>query len=229
MHTLTVLPSVFIVGLGMWAAERRLLEEPSAYRPLFRRAAVAGLTATVLGAVPLALVYAGAVHLDAPTIALTSYLHKVSGMFGGVGYVALLALAGERLTRRASTTPSRVAYSLSALGTYSLSAYLFQSLAWQTLLPPYTASLASRFGSPLLTALTLAVVVWLLSVLCATWLRRRSITGPAERLLRRLAYGRVPARRTDVDRSGDDQRPAARTRTLSVRNLPAAEVPTETT
>jgi len=229
MHTLTVVPSVFIVGLGMWAAEHRLLEEPSAHRPLFRRAALAGLTAAVLGAVPLALVYAGAVHLDAPTIALTSYLHKVSGMFGGVGYVALLALAGERLTRRASTTPSRVAYSLSALGTYSLSAYLFQSLAWQTLLPPYTASLASRFGSPLLTALTLAVVVWLLSVLCATWLRRRSITGPAERLLRRLAYGRVPARRTDVDRSGDDQRPAARTRTLSVRNLPAAEVPTETT
>ena len=83
----------------------------------------------------------------------------------------------------------RIAGALAALGRRSLSGYLFQSLAWLTLLPPYTLSLASRFGSPLLTALVLAVVVWLASVMAAAWLERRARFGPAEALLRRLVYG----------------------------------------
>lgn len=229
MHTLTVLPSIFIVGLGMWAAERRLLEEPGHHERLFRRVALFGLTAAVLGGLPLALLYAGAVQVDATTLSLASLLHKISGMLGGVGYVALLGLAANRLSRHRRATSSRIADGLAALGERSLSAYLLQSLAWQTLLPLYALSLASRFGSPLLTALVLAVAVWLLSVVAAAWLRRRSWRGPAEVLLRRLAYGPSTARPRGGGQPSDVQRRAAPTRTLSERKVPADAVPTETT
>jgi uncharacterized membrane protein YeiB len=228
LHTLTVVPSIFIVGLGMWAAERRLLENARNHLRLLRSVAIGGLATVVLGGTPLALVYAG-VHVDASTLGLTSYLHKVSGMFGGPGYVALFALIAERLTRGASSTSMRVAESLAALGACSLSAYLFQSLAWQTLLPPYALSLASRFASPLLTALGLAVAVWLLSVLGAASLRRRSWRGPAELLLRSLTYGDAAGHRRDAEPSSDDQGRVVPTRTLSARNVAPAEVPTETT
>jgi hypothetical protein len=41
MHTLTVIPAIFIVSLGMWAAERRLLEDPARHGALLRRIATA--------------------------------------------------------------------------------------------------------------------------------------------------------------------------------------------
>lgn len=205
-HTLTVLPSIFIVAVGMWAAERRVLEDLRSHHLLLRRVALFGLAAAVLGGLPLALVYAGVLQVDASTLSLASVLHKVSGMFGGAGYVALIGLVAERLTRHASARSGRVVVALSALGERSLSAYLFQSLAWQTLLPPYALSLSTRFGSPLLTALTLAVVVWLLSVFAAAWLGRRSWRGPAEVLLRRLTYGAAGAVRRGAEPWSGDQR-----------------------
>ena len=93
MHTLTVLPAIFIVSLGMWAAERRLLEDPARHGALLRRIAIVCLSVAVAGGVPLALVHLGLIHADARTVGLISYLHKVSGMFGGPGYVALFGLA----------------------------------------------------------------------------------------------------------------------------------------
>jgi uncharacterized protein len=188
-HTLTVLPAIFIVALGMWAAERRLLEDPARHDALLRRIAVVCLAVAVGGGVPLALVHLGLVHADARTVGLISYLHKVSGMFGGPGYVALLGILASRLSRNATGAVAPIPGALAALGRRSLSGYLLQSLAWQALLPPYMLSLASRFGSPLLTALVLAVLVWLASVLGAAWLERRARVGPAEAMLRRLAYG----------------------------------------
>jgi len=188
-HTLTVLPAIFIVGLGMWAAERRLLEDPARHSSTLRRIAALCLTVAVAGGAPLALVYLGFVHVNERTLRLISYLHKVSGMFGGPGYVALFGLLAPGLSRDATRAVAPIARALAALGRRSLSGYLFQSLAWQLLLPPYTLSLASRFGSPLLTALVLAVLVWLASVFGAAWLERSERSGPAELLLRRLVYG----------------------------------------
>lgn len=188
-HTLTVIPAIFIVSLGMWAAERRLLEDPARHGAMLRRIAIACLSVVFAGGVPLALVYLGIVHADARTFSLISYLHKVSGMFGGPGYVALFGLLAPWLSQNSTGAVARTTGALAALGKRSLSGYLFQSLAWLTLLPPYTLSLASRFGSPLLTALVVAVIVWLVSVFGAVWLDRHARSGPAEMLLRRLAYG----------------------------------------
>jgi uncharacterized membrane protein YeiB len=228
-HTLTVLPSIFIVALGMWAAERRVLEDLRSHRTLLRRAAVFGLAVTVLGGVPLALVGAGVVRVDASTLGFASYLHKISGMFGGAGYVGLLGLLAARVSSHASPMARRCSEALAALGERSLSGYLFQSLAWQIFLPAYAWALGSRVGTPLLTSLALAVVVWLSSVFAAAWLRRRSLRGPAEVVLRRLTYGRSLTRHRDEGLRDDGQRLPGPTRTLSERKEPVAAVPTETT
>lgn len=191
MHTLTVLPAIFIVALGMWAAERRLLEDPARHGALLRRIAIVCLTVAFAGGLPLALVQLGLVAADARTLGLISLLHKVSGMFGGPGYVALFGLLAPPMSRSATGAVAHITRALGALGGRSLSGYLLQSLAWLTLLPPFTLSLASRFGSPFLTALAVAVLVWLASVLGAVWLERLAWPGPAETLLRRLMYGRA--------------------------------------
>ncbi|OLT24879.1 hypothetical protein BJF83_23680 [Nocardiopsis sp. CNR-923] len=49
---LLVVISVFPFMTGVWAARRRLLEEPDRHRSLLRRLAAGGITAAVLGALP---------------------------------------------------------------------------------------------------------------------------------------------------------------------------------
>jgi uncharacterized protein len=189
-HTATVLPFITIVWLGMWAARHRLLEDAASHRRLLRRVAAAGLGIAVVGGLPLALTSAGLLHADSSTVSLMFLLHQVSGVFAGPGYVALLGLVALRLsqsTPAARTTP--VAGSLAALGERSLSGYLFQSVAWLLLLSPYTLALGQRFGSPMLTAVGIALLIWLATLAGACLLGRRSHPGPAEIVLRRLTYG----------------------------------------
>lgn len=182
-HTATVLPFIFIVWLGIWAARRRVLEDPAAHRTLLRRVAVVCLGVTVLGALPYALVAAGAVRVDPGTLDAMAYLHAGSGMYGGPGYVALFGLIALRFAdRRRGPVVSAVA----ALGQRSLSGYLFQSVAWTVLFAQFTLDL----GGNTYIAFIAAIAVWTVSVLAARGLDKRGDRGPAERLLRRLTYGR---------------------------------------
>jgi uncharacterized membrane protein YeiB len=188
LHTLTVLPFIVIVWLGMWAARRRLLEDPSHVRWL-RRVAATGLGLAVLGGLPLALVGAGMMRAGAAEVGLMLRLQLVSGMFAGPGYVAVFGLVAFGLTRPGAPPIPGVARALASLGRRSLSAYLFQSVAWLLLLSPYTLALGRRFRSPMITAEAVALLVWLATLAGAAALERRSRSGPAESLLRRLTYG----------------------------------------
>ena len=119
-------------------------------------------------------------------------------MFGGPGYAALLGLIALRLSRsRSLRTVNAAVTLLTALGQRSLSGYLFQSVAWLLLFAPYTLALGGRFGSPMLTAVTVGVLVWLASLIGAYLLDRHSNRGPAEILLRRLTYPKQPVRPPD--------------------------------
>ena len=187
-HTLAVVPFIMITWLGMWAARRRILEEPARHRRLLGWTAVAGLGVAVAGGLPAALIGAGWLSVDEPVAGLALLLHGASGMFAGPGYVAVFALIAMRVTR-----PGPVVGALAALGRRSLSGYLFQSVAWLVLLAPYTLALGDRFGSPTAGALIIATAVWLVTVLLARLLDRRDQAGPAEIVLRRLTYG--PRRR----------------------------------
>ncbi|MEU8333566.1 DUF418 domain-containing protein [Micromonospora sp. NPDC048839] len=183
MHTLTVLPFIMIAWLGMWAARRRVLEEPARHRTLLTWTAILGLGLAIAGGLPAALVSAGWLHVDESAASLALLLHGASGMFAGPGYVAVFGLIAMRATRS-----GRVVGALSALGQRSLSGYLFQSVAWLVLLAPFTLALGDRFGSPTVTGLIIAVAVWLATVLMARQLDRRTRPGPAEIVLRRLTY-----------------------------------------
>jgi uncharacterized protein len=185
VHTLTVLPFIVVVWLGIWAAQHRILEHPDQHRGLLRATAVIGLGITFLGALPYALVGAGWMHVDAGTLDRIVYLHNISGEYGGPGYVAVFALLAARLARRTERGPATRA--VVALGQRSLSGYLTQSVVWTVLLMPWTLHLGSH-GSTDTIALAVAVLTWVGSAAAAYALDRRGHVGPAERVLRKLAY-----------------------------------------
>ncbi|GAA1146511.1 DUF418 domain-containing protein [Kribbella jejuensis] len=181
LHLASVLPFIIIVWLGIWAARKQLLENPAAHKTLLTRVAAVCLGLTFVGGLPLALIGAGWIHVDQAAVDSASLLSHVSGMFGGPGYVALFGLLVARI--RKQSLPVRA---ISALGQRSLSGYLFQSVAWMALLAPFTLDL--RFGSTAYTAALVAIGVWIVSVLGAYAMSKRSYRGPAETLLRRLVY-----------------------------------------
>jgi len=56
VHTLSVLPIIVIVWLGIWAGQRRILEHPDRHRPLLYAVALTGLVIALLGGLPYALI-----------------------------------------------------------------------------------------------------------------------------------------------------------------------------
>jgi uncharacterized protein len=190
---LTFLP---VVLLGVVAAHHRVLEEPARHQRLLLGAVLLGLPVAFLGGLPVALASVGYVGIDQGASGAAFSLHGGSGVFAGPGYAALFALLA--LGVRRITTPADFgesarlvrggASALAALGQRSLSGYLIQSVAWILLLSPYSLALGASTGEPTVTAVVVAVVVWLTTVASATALQRRSMPGPAEWLLRRLVY-----------------------------------------
>ena len=171
------------VALGALAARRRLLDEPGRHRQLLARLAMAGLTAAVLGGLPLALAVAGVWTPSTPVLVLAGALHSASGYAGGVGYAALFGLLALRVGERSGG----VGGALRACGQRSLSCYLAQSVAFAALLPAWSLGLGARL-TVAETAL-LAFGVWLVILLVAAASARAGVRGPAEVLLRRLTYG----------------------------------------
>ncbi|GLY25079.1 DUF418 domain-containing protein [Micromonospora sp. NBRC 101691] len=175
--------------LGMWAARRRLLDEPGRHRTLLTRVALVGITVTVVGGAPLALIDARLWTDWSAAAAVPAYaLHSVTGIAGGLGYAALTGLIAHRRT----AAPGRVVTALAACGQRSLTCYLLQSVAFVAIFVPYTGALGGRLGDA--GASAVAVGVWLATVLLADGMRRRGRRGPAETLLRRLSYRPVRPR-----------------------------------
>ena len=164
--------------LGIWAARHRLLEEPGAHRTLLRAAAIGGLAISVAGALPYALVSAGWLSADAGSVDAMGLLSDVTGEYGGVGYVALFGLLAARLR------PSgRLVAPVVALGQRSMTGYLFQSVCWLALFSPWALHLGGTWWP-----LAAAVAVWTGSCAAAQRMSVAGYRGPAEILLRRIAY-----------------------------------------
>ncbi|MBE1486698.1 DUF418 domain-containing protein [Plantactinospora soyae] len=177
--------------LGIWAARRRLLDEPGRHRALLTRVAVAGIVITILGGAPLALMDSQ-IWTDWTTgTAVPVYaLHSVTGIAGGLAYAALAGLIAHRV----ADAPGRVATALAACGQRSLTCYLLQSVGFVALFAPFTLGLGGRLGDA--GAAAVAIGTWLTTVLLAELMRRAGWRGPAEGLLRRLTYAaRRPATR----------------------------------
>ncbi|MFI6579071.1 DUF418 domain-containing protein [Nocardiopsis sp. NPDC050513] len=178
-----VVPTVIL--LGFWAARRRILEEPGRHLVLLRRVAFGGIAAGWLGGLPTALTQTGVLDWS-PGDAL-SMLNATTGMMGGLGYVALIALIAHRIQLR-GREPGPVLTALTATGRRSLSCYLAQSVLCAPLLAAWGLGLAAHLTS--WSMFLFAVGVWLATVVFASTLERAGRRGPAEVLLRRLSYRR---------------------------------------
>ncbi|MBB6546760.1 DUF418 domain-containing protein [Nonomuraea rubra] len=189
---LTVWPFGLVVGglavvpgivLGMWAARRGYLEEPERHRPFLVRATVITISGSVAGSLPAALIQAG-VWADPSSAAVWAAVlaQPLTGYAGGIGMAALVALVAIRAGRRRN----RLTTMVEALGQRSMSLYLFQSIAFLVIFYPYGLGLQDDLG--LAGATLVAIGTWVVSLLLADLMRRVGYRGPAEILLRRLAY-----------------------------------------
>ncbi|WP_454296262.1 DUF418 domain-containing protein [Salana multivorans] len=196
------------VLLGILAARRGLLDEPERHRKQLRRIAVAGLGLGWLGGLVTAGQNLGWWGLAPDVDWAFTMLHTLTGLAGGLGYIALFTLVAARIERRRAARaaqpadaaqPASAAQSassagdgpitsaLAATGKRSLTSYLAQSVLFAPFLCAWGLGLGADLSSWSVTLY--AIGVWLVTVLLAVVLERRSSRGPAETLLRRLAYG----------------------------------------
>ncbi|ACZ83095.1 DUF418 domain-containing protein [Streptosporangium roseum] len=188
ISTIIVVPGMLV---GIWAARRRILDEPERHASLLRRITVIFIGVSVIGRLPAALLAAGAWTTTSAPIGWTiAIAHDLTGYAGGIGMAAAAGLVAIRVRR------GRLITALAALGQRSLTFYLLQSVVWVALFYPFTLGLrddmsfAATFG--------IAIGLWVASVLLAEWMRRAGYRGPAEVLLRRLSYRRpAPASVSD--------------------------------
>ncbi|MEV6817160.1 DUF418 domain-containing protein [Nocardiopsis dassonvillei] len=193
MTPMLVASSVFPFLVGVWAARRRLMEQPELHLGLLRRVAFVGIPVAVVGGLPQALV---ATELWAPEFVLKAgagWLHVLTGYAGGFGYAALIALVAVRLGDRRGP----VVRALVATGQRSMTCYLLQSVGWMVLFAPYALYLAPQLSGT--AAVLVGVAVWLATVVLADLMRRAGIRGPAERLLRWGTYRTVGAEQPEAE------------------------------
>ncbi|SCE02862.1 Uncharacterized membrane protein YeiB [Streptomyces sp. di188] len=171
--------------LGLWAGRRGILEQPERFGALLRVTACAGVGAAVLGAQPVSLMPAGGLPVpDHATLTLIGPLHDATGVLGGLGYAAAVALSAQRLGERRG----KVVEAVAAPGQRSMSCYLAQSVIWALVFTPFVLDLSSDLT--VTTTALLALATWTATVLLAYHPHHKGRRGPFEVLVRRVTYGR---------------------------------------
>ncbi|QOD44838.1 DUF418 domain-containing protein [Clavibacter zhangzhiyongii] len=183
-----------LAAIGVLLGRRGVLEDPVGNLPLLRRLALVGMPVSVLGALPLVVVTVGAVDADPVALYLLGVLHGATGVAGALGLLGIVGWAVAVRAHRGDPAPGPVLGALIAVGRRSMTCYLLQSLLFAILLEPWSLGLGVGAGTARIALI--AVAVWLVTVAVAVALERRGMAGPAERAIRRLAYGRPPARPT---------------------------------
>jgi uncharacterized protein len=188
--------------LGVWAARRRLLDEPQLHRTFLLRVAVLGVGLAAVGGLPWALARAKWWDPSSEAVAmLAGVVQTLTGYAGGVGYAAIAGLIAIRVgsgsgagadadVGAARKRPGPVINALASCGQRSMTCYLLQSVVFVAALAAYGGGLGNRLGFAEIAVL--AIVTWTLTVLLAQGMSRRGYRGPAEVLLRRLTYGAPP-------------------------------------
>ncbi|YCK38469.1 DUF418 domain-containing protein [Actinomadura sp. ATCC 39365] len=177
LGTIDIVPGMM---LGIWAARRRILDEPERHLILLRRVTAICLGVALVGRLPGALLLSGVWTPPVPWAAVLA--HTLTGQAGGIGLAALMGL----IATRSRLGPLSAA--LAALGRRSLTFYLFQSAVFLVLFYPFTLGLSDDVGFA--AAFGIALAVGAVSIVLANWLHRTGRRGPMEVLLRRLTYGR---------------------------------------
>jgi uncharacterized membrane protein YeiB len=175
-------PMVILVLLGIRLGRKGYLQDPDRHVPALRKAAAVGVSVSVVGALPLALAGLGVLDVPGAWSMPLFGLQILTGIAAGVGYAALFALIGRRLQRR----PGFLTRALAAAGQRSLSVYLFCSVGVALLLHPDLIGLGDHLHRA--GGMAVAFGVWAVGVALAAWLAAKGKKGPADALLRKLAY-----------------------------------------
>lgn len=169
--------------LAFVAARHRVLEEPERHVPLLRRTAMVGIAIGWASGAVLALQNLGLLGLPRSVDWAFLGVQTVSGLAAGIGYVAVFGLIAARIRDR---PVGRTVGALRALGQRSLTSYLAQSVIFAPLMSAWGLGLGASLSS--WSIALVAVGVWLLTLVLAVVLERARVRGPAEWLLRALAY-----------------------------------------
>ncbi|MFS0723117.1 DUF418 domain-containing protein [Paenibacillus sp. 1P07SE] len=177
-------PMIFIISLGIWSARNRWLDQPERFHKRLKQLALGGISISMTGALPYALVGANAWHPQPEMISWFFILHVLTGVAGGLGYTALIAIGSHSIRR----IMPRVTSMLVSVGKRSLTFYIYQELMLVVLLSPVAFGLGGRMDSA--GALITAVLIWMSGIAIAVWLESRRLSGPADAIMRKLVYRR---------------------------------------
>lgn len=108
-------------------------------------------------------------------------LHDATGVLGGVGYAALIALWSIRLR-----PDQPFVRALAATGQRSMTCYLMQSVVWTVAFTPFLLDLSGTLSVS--GVALLATGAWTVTVIGADLMRRHGVRGPFESLVRRVTY-----------------------------------------
>jgi len=185
MQGLFMLVTPIAVLVAFLAARHRVLERPAEHLPLLRRTATSGIAIGWATGLVCALQHLGVLGIDAELSWGFLLLQSTGGLAGGIGYAALFGVLAARWGER----PGRVVYALQAVGRRSMSCYLAQSVVFAPLMSAWGLGLGEHLSS--WSIFLVAVATWVATVALAVAMERAGIRGPAETLLRRLAYPRT--------------------------------------
>lgn len=183
----TLYPVALGVLLGALAARHRILEEPGAHTTQLRWMAIGGLAIAAAGALPLVAMDLGAWTADGRWWAIA--LHTVTGVTGGLGYLAIFGLIGPRIGQHPS-----VARFAGALGRRSLTGYVTVEAGIAIILSPIF--LGAGIGGGYLRAAGAATLAWVIAVLIAIALELAGRPGPLDAAMRRLVRRPTRAERS---------------------------------
>jgi uncharacterized membrane protein YeiB len=187
IYSLLMMPLLAPMLLGAWGQRKQWLEKPEQHRALLKQITIIGISISIIGGLPFALVGAEVWHPPVAWKGALMGLHTFTGMFGGIGYIAMFGWISLYIGKKRGA----IVRAIVATGKRSLTCYLAQSILLAFLLADWGLGIGEHIHS--FTAAVIAAIVWLLTVVLAVVLERKRKSGPFEVILRRFTYRRVKA------------------------------------
>lgn len=175
-------PTLILVIIGIILGRKGYLDDPARHQTRLRKLAFLGITISILGALPMALAGTAVLDVSDTAYGATSGLQILTGVIGGIGYVAAFALLGARLERN----PGSVTRALAAGGQRSLTLYLYCSVVLAIVMHTDLIGIGDRTHRA--GAMAVALLVWASGIALMRALDRAGRPGPADKLLRNLVY-----------------------------------------
>jgi uncharacterized protein len=176
-----LLPVGVSILIGIYFGQKGLLNESPKNKPFLKKAAVYGLSISLIGALPHALYSNQLIELPPALVGLTFSLHMATGILGGVAYAAIFGLIGPKITN-----PSGIVWAITSLGKRSLTFFIYNEIMLIVLFSKQTLNLGNQLGMAAGWGLTLCI--WLTALGCAAWLESKQKSGPIDHLFRKLVY-----------------------------------------